>query len=272
MVNATAPTTHGKRDVLQSVQRACRILRQFAVEERPLTPRELSDALGLNLSTTYHLLNTLEAEGFVERDELRRLWLGSAIGELGQAFEARVAADPAFMRQLDRLNRDTGETSYLGVWNGEEVVSVALREGRGPVAVRGIHIGFRTHTYARALGRALLAYQGAQVIEAYLERTALESLTEYTTTDAEDLRMALARVRATGVAVEQEEFTLGVCCLAAPIFDPEGSAVAALSVSVPKARFDVDRASIQQAISDAARKAGEALAERSAPHGNSTGD
>lgn len=256
-----APRPNGaKRDLLQSVQRACAILRLLAQERRPMTAREVSESLGLNLGTCYHLLNTLEHEEFLARDRERHFALGSSIGELHDAFESQLAPDEHLVESLDDLNRRTGETSYLGVWRGEDVVSVAVREGRRGVRVRASHLGYARHAYARALGRALLAFRDAAFIDAYLAHEELAPLTPATTVEPDALRRILADVRTLGVAIEREELSAGVCCVAAPVFEPGQGAVAAFSVSVPKARFDAEGTQIVEDVRAVARLASEQLA------------
>jgi DNA-binding IclR family transcriptional regulator len=166
-----------------------------------------------------------------------------------------LAPDHELAELLGELNRITGETSYLGTWDDDDVVSVAVREGRGGVRVPGLYLGYRRHVYARALGRALLAYRDEEFISAYLKQTPFEPLTEHTTTDPKLLNYRLADVRELGYAVECEEFTPGVCCAAAPIFNPAGRAVAAFSVSVPKARFDTEAPAIIRAVTETAATA-----------------
>lgn len=104
----------------------------------------------------------------------------------------------------------------------------------------------------------LLAYRDA-FLESFIDDGELEKLTERTTKDPALLRRALADVRALGVAVECEEFTSGVCCAGAPIFGDDGEPVAALSVSVPKARFDTEGEAIIEALRDVAEQAGAQL-------------
>jgi len=251
--------TRQPRDLLQGVQRACRILSMLADERRPLSPREIAVRLGINLSTCYHLLNTLEHNGFLSRDESRLVRFGPAIRRLHDGFEAMLDPDPLLVRWLTVLNQRTGESSALGVWRQGEVVSIAIREGTRDVHVRGFQLGYNRHSYARALGRALLAYRDREFIDEYLNKTSLERLTPKTIISAKELKRRLAAVRRTGVAVEREELMSGVCCVGSAVFGPDGDPVAAYSVSVPKARFDIDSAEIIEAVKDAAASASREL-------------
>lgn len=258
------PSTDGQRaaksDLLQSVQRACRTLMLFAAQQRPLTAREIADGLGINLTTSYHLINTLESEGFLARDSSRRLRLGQRIGELSAAFQEMLDPEEVFTEFLDELNMRSGETAYLGMWQDDKVVSVGVREGRGGVRVRGLHLGYAEHAYARALGRALLAHRDDAFVDAYLARTPLEPLTPRTATDAETIKARLEQVRRDGVAIEREEFTPGVCCVGIPILGPAGTPVAALSVSVPTSRFDAEEEMLVSTLRDVAASAADAYA------------
>ena len=246
-------------DLLQSVQRACRLLALLGTVRRPMAPKELAERIGVNLSTTYHLINTLEHEGFLAWEHDRTVRLGHRIGTLHDGLLEMLSPQPRLLEFLDTLNQRTGETAYLGVWNGDDVVSAAVREGHGGVHVRGLYLGYQQHTYARALGRALLAYRDPEFVDAYLAGATLVALTERTTTSPKALRRRLDEVRRTGVAIEREEFTAGVCCAGAPVLDEDGEAVAALSVSVPKARFDVDQDEITRIVREVAEAATAAL-------------
>ena len=238
--------------LLQSVQRATALLRILAREGRPMATRELSKELGTNRSTCYHLVNTLTHEGFLARDEDGRVRLGAAVGELYAAFAGQYAPDPRLLESLEELNVRTRETSYVGMWEGNDVVSAAVREGLEGVRVRAVTPGYREHAYARALGRALLAFRDDEFISNYLAHTTLERLTPGTTVDADRLHKILLEVRKLGHAIEREEFTIGVCCVAVPVFDKAGSAVAALGVSVPKARFEHEAEFMIETVRDAA--------------------
>ena len=262
-MGASDSSSASRGHVLQSVQRACRALILLAEAGRPMSPKDIADGLDMNVTTSYHLLNTLEGEGFIVRDADRRLRLGHRIGELATSFQDMFAPDPTMIEYLEELNSSTGETAYLGVWRDDQVVSVAVREGRGGVRVRGLYLGYSAHTYARALGRALLAYRDEEFIDDYLASTRLEALTAHTTVDRSSLKLILAEIRKTGLAVELEEFTAGVCCVAAPIFGGQGEPVGALSVSVPSSRYADEGTAIRDQVRTTAAAASGTFAARS---------
>jgi IclR family acetate operon transcriptional repressor len=102
-------------------------------------------------------------------------------------------------------------------------------------------IGTRAPLYCTAAGKAILAHRPEGEIEAYLAHAALEPRTAHTLTAAAALRVQLDQIRAEGYAVDEGEMEDGVRCVAAPIRDHTGHALAAISISGPAARFTGER-------------------------------
>jgi DNA-binding IclR family transcriptional regulator len=119
------------------------------------------------------------------------------------------------------------------------VVIAAVAEGTQAVRVAGIMVGLRGFAHARASGKALLAFGPPSRMEAYLE-SELEQVTRRTICDASRLRAALEAIREQGYATDVEEFTVGVCCIAAPVLEKR-YATNALTISMPRERFEADR-------------------------------
>ena len=256
-MTAAAP----RRTLLQSVQRACSLLALLAEKRRPMTAREIAAELRINHTTSYHLLNTLVHEGFLTRDGERRYQLGDRLASIAESRNGAFEPDATLLAGLDELNLLTGETAYVGVWRGDEVVSVAVREGRRGVRVTSIALGYREHAHARALARALLAHRDEEFLDRFFATAPLEQLTPYTTTDPDQLRRLLSDARLVGVVTEREEFMLGVCCIGAPVIGPSGQPIGALSISMPKARFEADGPVLAETVRDVARRTSMKLLE-----------
>lgn len=234
-MNPSRPPTR-----IRSVAKAVQILIHIAEHPEGLTGRAIAEALGMPVATTHHLLETLVDEGMLAKDSHRAYSLGSRIGALADAFQRRTAPPEFLMAPLRRLGDETGETAYLSGWQGDEAVVLATVEGRHAVRVTSLHTGYTGHNNARASGKTLLAFARPGVVERYLERHELDALTPNTITDPAALRAELERTRARGYALDEEEFTAGVSCVAAPVLDG-GIAIAAYTVAVPTVRFDERR-------------------------------
>ncbi|MGH3663275.1 MAG: IclR family transcriptional regulator, partial [Micromonosporaceae bacterium] len=136
-------------------------------------------------------------------------------------------------------------------------------------------VGRRLPAHATGLGKVLLADLSAKELDARLGGESLENYTSHTITDRAELDRVLAEARRDGHAGDEEEYTLGVRCVAVPVLDHTGRTVAGMSVSVPTIRFDEPRRShVLAVLRVAGHDLSEALGYRrdgdSTPAGGST--
>ena len=121
---------------IESLLRGLRVLALFNRETPALSLSQIKDAVGLNKSTAYRILYTLEEAGYLERDPQTRLYNpGLKVLQLGftaiSGLEIRQVARP-FLRQLAE---EMGHTASLGVLDGMEVVYIDRVRYRRPVTV-----------------------------------------------------------------------------------------------------------------------------------------
>ncbi|MEL6477936.1 MAG: IclR family transcriptional regulator C-terminal domain-containing protein [Pseudomonadota bacterium] len=246
---------------VRSLTRALTLMRHLAASGDGMTLTELSEAAGLPPSTTHRLLTTLESERFVRPDPQAGLWrIGVAAFFVGSAF-ARSRDTLTLVRPyLRRLMEMSGETSNLFLESDGEAVCIGQIESRHAMrAITGV--GGRTRLHSSGAGKALLAFMEPARRKMLMSTLNLTRVTPTTITDREALDAELATVRANGYAIDDEEHALGLRCVAAPLFDEFGNAVAAISVSGPGARIPTDRLGaigglVAQAASEATRDFG----------------
>jgi IclR family acetate operon transcriptional repressor len=243
---------------IQSVSRAAQLLLFVAEGVDGQTAKECADALALPPATTHHLLTTLVAERLLAKDAKRRYHLGSKVGALADAFERQLLPPEHLLGPLRQLADTTGETAHLCAWRHGEPVALASVEGSHAVRVSAVHTGLEGGANARASGKLLLALAPEATRQAYLARHPLESFTPRTIVNHEELEHELAEIRARGYAIDDEEFTPGVACVAAPISTGE-TVIGTYSVSVPVGRFRELRSSLTDAVLSAAAAGVEAI-------------
>jgi IclR family transcriptional regulator, KDG regulon repressor len=198
------------------------------VQGRTLT--EVSELVGMNMSTTLRILNTLVEWGYVRRVNdrymlgLRVLALSKAVTE---TLEVRREARPL----LEELCRDAEQTCHLGVLDRNEIVYIDKVEPSRPFQMRS-RIGDRMPVHATALGKVMLAFSSPAIVASILAQP-LTAQTPRTVVDPQELRQQLEEIRLLGYALDNEENEEGVMCLGAPIFDHRGDLIAAVSVSGP---------------------------------------
>ena len=140
---------------------------------------------------------------------------------------------------IEELVEKCDETVDLGVYDKNEVVFVDKKESTRSVRMVS-SIGKRLPLHCTGTGKALLAFLPESEIDKVISR-GLARYTDNTITTPEDLRRELAKIRTDGYAVDRQEFEMGVKCVGAPVLDPDGRAVAAISIAGPAARITDER-------------------------------
>jgi IclR family transcriptional regulator, acetate operon repressor len=240
---------------VRSLVKATRMLLCIA-DSDGLMAAQVAKACALPLGTAYNLLNTLLAEGMLSRDSARRYALGPKVAVLSLGYARRGPSEQTLLL-LRQLAESTGETAYMSVWRTGEVVAVAAIEGSSAVRVGRIHTELRGHEHARASGKVMLAQLEPRELDAYLATHPLVALTPSTTVQESDLRGQLQLIRRTGVAVDLAEFTPGVGCVSAPIWQGR-VCVAACTLAAPLERMLQHRPELERAVREAAEAASNA--------------
>lgn len=240
---------------VQSLTRAFSLLSRLGESGVGQTLSDLAGGAGLAPSTAHRLLTSMRQEGFVEYDEQAGLWsVGLQAFAVGNAYLKKrdfIAQARPFMRQLVA---ETGETSNLGVLDGDHHVFLSQVESAQMMRMV-TRLGRPGPVHAAGVGKALLSALTSREVAAILRRTGLKSLTNHTLTTPSALMDELEKVRQQGFALDNEEQTLGLRCIAANIYDEHGEAIAAVSVSGPTVRVTMERvaplsAAVMQAASE----------------------
>ena len=218
----------------QSLERGLRLMELISVIGGSATLAEISRKSGLPRSTAHHLLRALVEFGYLVQDGAARAYtLAPKLFQLtGHTWSNEQLAEIA-MPFLDRLSRRTGEGTCLAVLRDGVVTLVAKREPDGPVRVVQ-EVGARRPIHCTAVGKVLAAGLPEQELAGIIARTAFDRMTPQTITSPAAFRRELARIRATGFALDDEEHIAGIRCMAAPIRDHSGEVRASLCVVGPK--------------------------------------
>lgn len=221
---------------VQAVDRALDMLDAIAAAGAPgLTLSEVATRAGQPVSTTHRLLSALAARGMAETDPATQVWhIGPQAFRLGAAFLRRGGLVERAGPILRRLMQATSETANLGVRDGDAVLILAQAETPRPIRAL-FPPGSRLPLAASGMGRALTAWDGGDAPE-------------------------LAETRNRGFALDREEVEPGMRCVAAPVVDADGRAVAAISISSPTHRVGPEHLNtLGAAVAEAARQLSEAI-------------
>lgn len=219
------------------------------------TLSQIASQLRQSPATVYRVLTTFQARGFVDFDAQSQIWhIGAAAFLTGSHFLRRTSLVERARPIMRDLMAATGETANLGIERDGQVLFLGQVETHATIRAF-FPPGTVSAMHASGIGKALLAYMDDTRQRRILAAGHLERFTPHTLTDPDAMIADLRLARARGYAIDGEERNLGMRCIAAPVFDVLGEAVAGLSVSGPVARIGDDKISaIAAAVTTAAQQ------------------
>lgn len=221
----------------QSLIRALNLIERLSENPAGVSLTDLSYQLGIPTATVHRLLSTFEDLGFVEQDSGKGLWfVGLKAFTVGNAFLSRRDFVASARPHMHALVDQCGETVNLGVIDDGEAVFISQVESREVMRMI-VRLGSRSPIHASGVGKALLAHLPEQRLAQILQHRGLAHYTDRTIVSPAELREEFERIRQLGYALDDEEHAIGLRCVAAPIFDENHQALAAISLSGPKARI-----------------------------------
>lgn len=231
-----APTRTGEAKA--GTDRALAVLEYVSQAHEPVSIKAIIDALELAKPTAHRLVGSLEEKGYLARSIDRRgIVVGARLRALALDVMQASLSDVATHSVLERLSVEFGETCNIGILSGSEVVYVdRVESATSPLRLQ-FRVGSRVPLHCTAIGKLLVGHLTERAREQLLGNDELPAPTPRTIADHGALREELGRVREEGFAVDDEEYILGVFCVAVPIVD-DGRTVAALALQAPKVRLN----------------------------------
>ncbi len=237
----SGPTEDLRRYHVQSVDRALAALEHLAdADAGGMTLSELARKLEISKSTALSLVRTLRHREFVtiaDGGDGPRYRLGLALARLGDKAIGQTGLLDVAMPALRRLTEATGRTARLGVLDDGYVVVIGRVDGPGFIQVQS-HVGRRELPHCSALGKSILSLLSEETVLEIASKTGLPARTPRTITTVDALLDELRLARSRGYAVDDEEDSLGVFCVGAPLIDHRGTCVGAISVTDVKLTRD----------------------------------
>ena len=217
--------------IIQSVERALKILDLFDEFEPELKITEISDKMELNKSTVHSLLKTLEKHKYIDQNpENGKYKLGLKLIERGNCVVSTIDIRQVARTYLLDLAKRTGQTVHLGILNGKEGVYIDKIEGESSI-IRFSKIGKGFPLHATAIGKVLLAFQEPKETNLLLSDYNFTEQTEYSITIQDEFLAQIEKVHQQGYAIDNQENELGVRCIAAPLLNFENKVLAGISIS-----------------------------------------
>ncbi|MDQ0859334.1 IclR family transcriptional regulator [Bacillus sp. V2I10] len=230
-----------RENMVKSVSRALDIITLVSLKKGGLGVTEIANQIDINKSSVYRILSTLVQYGYVEQDvETGKYKLGYKFLEISSKLLESIDLRAEARMYLQELENETNEVIHLVVYDQGEVVYIEKLDGSETLRMHS-KVGKRAPMHCTSVGKAILAHLPSSVVLDILERKGLPMHTDKTITNKDDFLLELNTVRQKGYALDLEENENGITCIAVPIFDHMGNAIAAVSISGPTIRMTNER-------------------------------
>ncbi|MGK5077297.1 IclR family transcriptional regulator domain-containing protein [Janthinobacterium sp. HLX7-2] len=227
------------RDLIAGLEKGLQVIVAFDQERSRLNIAEVAERTGLTRAAARRYLITLTHLGYM-RHENKLFSLTPMVLRLGQSYLHSARLPRMVQPLLYRLAYSLGEAASAGVLDHDQLVCVAAVSA-GQLVSATLQPGTRVPAYCTANGRMLLASLPQEQIEAFLARAQPEQITEHTIVNKERLALEIARARARGYALVDQELELGLRTIAVPLRNFRGEVVAAMNISVHAGRMPIEQ-------------------------------
>jgi len=236
-MSSLSPETSGVRVLHKTLD----ILEKIKSTESGYKLADLARKVELPKATVYRILTTLEGRGYLDRAADGSYRMAKKLFDLQRTVPLEQTLHRVAQPVMERLVASCKETVNLGILDAGEVVVINTVES--PQAVRmSSKIGNRRYLHSTAIGKVLLGGMTDKEVQRLLRLKGIPKLTDETLTTKPAILAEIHKVRAQGWALDNQENEIEGRCIGAPITGPEGTIVAALSISGPVFRMDIERA------------------------------
>jgi DNA-binding IclR family transcriptional regulator len=235
-------TSDGEGTTVRSVERAIDLLEELMSQSAPISLAELSERVSLHPSTAHRLLATLESRRFVYQDGVSKLYsLGPKLLYPAQGGQTSQVLRNFVNPILQEISTATGESTTMAIRSGNHALGIAKATSGRAVDV-SLQSGALAPLHCTAVGKSILSNLDTLEVVKIIEAEGMSPNTPNTITDLSKLLDELKCVRSQGFAVDNEEWEIGIRCVAVPVFSEDGRVFGAISVSGPAGRITKEKA------------------------------
>ena len=237
-----------------AIEKALLVLSNFADGNNPIGTVELAERLNFNKTTASRILNTLKRHNFLEQNPYTKQYsLGPAVAQLGKAITQSLSGQTTIIAQpyCDRLRDQIGETVHFQVLSGNHFYLAYEARGSNPVSV-AIDVGDTVYPTIHSGAKAIAAFSDPVQIDKWLNGQ-LPVFTSRSETDPRKIRASYDKFVKLGYAIDDREYSENIYAISSPVFNNDGTPVAAVVVVVPYSRKkNCERDEVIQAMKETA--------------------
>jgi IclR family transcriptional regulator, acetate operon repressor len=244
---------------MQTVDKAVELLGYFSERQPEFGLSELARTAGFDKASTRRLLLALIKHDYIEQNPSNKAYrLGIGVLRLARVRETSMPLDSIVSPLLDGLVELTQESAHFSLLSGGRISTIGISESRRSNRINFV-LGEEGPIHATSSGIVCLAYSTEAYVTGVLQRD-LQAYTKNTVTKKKQFREMLLNVRENGYHINEEQYEVDVCSIAAPVFDAGGRPIGAFAVASPTSRFGAkNQKLIAAAVCDAAADASRSL-------------
>ncbi|MGG3625363.1 IclR family transcriptional regulator [Bacillus gobiensis] len=213
---------------------------QLLLEHPSLSIQEIIEMLQLNQSTTYRLVSTLEQNRFISKNNNRYEISDTLISKILQKSKhTNYDLTWKSVSFMDKLSQETGETTYIGMMQGTEMMITQAVQGKYATRTH-LEVGDRLSLHADAIGKCILAFKEKDEQSRIIDSLTFEKRTDHTITSLDLFLEELDRTKKNGYSLDNEEGEIGVRCVSAPVYKGD-QVIAAVAISGPSVRVSKEK-------------------------------
>ncbi len=248
---------------VRAVERALRILECFDDEHPERGVSEIAQAVNLHKATAHRIVTTLVNCGYLERAQDGQSYrLGLKLADLGAKVTRRRDLRREALPYMTHLVQQWGEICDLAIFDEGEVFYIEVLQGNHTLTIAA-RVGQHLPAHCTASGKLFLAHLSPRELDDFLSKP-LVTYTDKTVISPDEIRQQIDQIREQRYSMDCEEFEPGICAVSAPIYNAEGTMIAAMSIPSPASRVTPERV---QEMADALIEAAQAVSRRMGWHG-----
>ena len=199
-----------------AIDKCFSILALMAEAKRPFGFNEIVKNLGLNKSTVFNILHTLNDLGVLEKGPDALFRLGPRFFILGNAAAGGSELIQTVHPYLETINHEFKLSTFFGILSDHEVIIVDKADRAHRIKISS-EIGMRIPIFAGVAGKALLSQLPETDIDEILSENTPKRYTPRTIIDKTGYKKEILSVKKTGIAYDREEYIEGLIAVAAPL-------------------------------------------------------
>lgn len=243
-----------------AVERALDVIELLSEGREPMMLKAMADELNIPTASLFRIIKNLVARGYLQQVSSHPLkyTMGYKILQLSSWCDTKSSITELIKPYMERVSRQTNQTSQFAVFRGGAFMYIEQVLSAAPVNYMAqLYSPLALNTSAGA--KCIVAQQQEEAIPVFLDEMVLEKRTKHSIVDRGKFIQELQKTRTQGYGIDDEEFGIGIGCIAVPVFGAEEVCVGALGITGPAQEYKKEKRFKE--LKDMIVKAGQDMSE-----------